>query len=293
MLYHNPSSIDGIENHIVKINYKGGGELGEFKLAGVMNNKEIEIPFGTSLTNEGDVKGVGGAIDHLSKNLGSLGNFLVESGNSKAMGRGRKLGAIGSFIDTVKSVVDSGVGAVSDVVGVDLKKRTALYSVVRPDSWSKPSISFTCTFYRGMTMGGYTTPNFSEFASALAKAMLPSQSNWLVTSLLESNQLSIAEALKLITEGMSLNLGDDTSTTGKNDLGFGVEIGKFMSIPNGLWLTNAPITAPTVFDSKGQPVYWDVKFEFEYYRMPTYLDMQSWLKVNNKEASDSAQDGNS
>lgn len=289
MLYFDPNSIDGIDNYKVVITRVSDsliptGVAVPFpqKLYGIMNDKEISLPFGVSLTNQGDIKGASGIVDA----LGSLGKGL---GNATAhLGAGGKAGAgllnkAGGYINTgvsiAKSIASAGSDIAQSLTGLEPEKQQAVYTVVRPEGWSKPSFEFKCTFYKGMKIGGTSTPSFKEFVKQVAVPMLPSQQGPLVTSMLQSNQVDYKHMLSLLTEGMGLKGGESGGLDNGKSIGFGVRIGNILKITQGLWMTGAKITAPTAFDSKGQPIYWDVSFTFEYYRMPTIKDFQGWLNT--------------
>lgn len=272
MLYHefNAGNIAGIENYLVYIE-SAGNIKGFTKIVGIMDDKEISLPFGVKLTNNGSIGGAQAMMDMVGGVAKSAGKHLADSGIRGTMAAS-KISKFTNFMGAVSDIAGGINKGIEGITGINLAEKQAVYSVVRPDEWNKPNISFSCTFYKGMTIQGQTTKSFREFAQNLARPMLPSETKLAGTSVLESNQVSYGDYKTLISEGMG-GKGDSVKT-----MGFKVTVGKVLGVSSGLWMTSAKISAPTIFDANGDPLVWSVDFEFEYYRMPTYEDVQGWLK---------------
>lgn len=284
MLYNeiNTANIEGINNYIIKIKPQMGetGDAGlgytakdlKFpdELCGIMNDKEISLPFGISLTNPGSIEGVNAIASAMNKTLDTLLDNGARGGSKKS-----------AMLQSVKKLGEGVVGTFEKMTGLDLKDMQPQYTVVRPEKWAKPDISFKCTFYRGLKISKYVTPSFSEFAMQLASATFPVEIGTWIMSFLSSTQLKASDYKSLISVGLGKH-GSQTTATETKNFGFQVRVGNLLSADN-LWLKNAKISAPTIFDSKGQPVVWEVDFEFEYWRQPTYFDIKKWLSVNSKE----------
>lgn len=281
MLYHeiNAKNIEGIENYIITIAPQGdtkdiivsgnttlSASVGSIKfwkeLKGIMNDKSIELPFGVKLTNEGEIGG-GGIL--------GMANTLMDSYANKF---GDKMNKVSKGVGMIQKARDMIGGAVTAISGTNPMERQAIYTVTKPDTWSKPDISFKCTYYKGMKIGSFETPEFKEFCKKLMIPLLPARKDMYITAFLENTQLGYDTLIRLIGEGIKIK-GSGSST---DAFGFSVQVGKVLNISSGLWLKEAKIEAPTIFDSKGNPLVWDVDYSFEYYKQPTIDEVQKWLR---------------
>lgn len=294
MLYNeiNTANIEGINNYIVTIKpivegAFGGGFAGttvgnrwgkDTVMKGIMNDKEISLPLGIQLTNPGSIEGVnavasaiGGAIDSM---IG--GNLEAATKNANTKAEADKYSNLNNKYQGGKGFISGAFKTLQKATGMDLKDMQPQYSVVKPDGYAKPSISFKCTFYKGMNIGGYVVTDFKSFVKQLAGATFPDEVGVGFMSFLTSPQLTYDSYLQLATVG--LFKGGKQGAEKLKNFGFSVSVGKILQV-NNVWMKDAKVSAPTVFDSKGQPLVWDVDFEFEYWRQPTYEDIKKWIMV--------------
>lgn len=294
MLYNeiNTANIEGINNYIVTIKpivkgaFGGGfagttvgnrwGENGVMK--GVMNDKEISLPLGIQLTNPGSIEGVNAVASAVGGFLDDMvgGNLKAAAKNANRKDDADKFNKYSDRYQGGKSFLSGAFKTLQKATGMDLKDMQPQYSVVKPDGYVKPSISFKCTFYKGMNIGGYVVSSFKDFVVQLAGATFPDEVGVGLMSFLTSPQLTYDSYLQLATVGLAKGGRQDADTT--KNFGFSVSVGKILQV-NNVWMKDAKISAPTVFDSKGQPLVWDVDFEFEYWRQPTYEDIKKWIMV--------------
>lgn len=281
MLYNTVDSanIEGIENYICTIKpvdntaklvaEKKAKLSASFEgipfwsvLKGIMNDNTIELPFGVALTNEGAI-GAGGVAGWIKKGIEAVS----------------QLNPLNEFAGPAKKankIIDGVTKGVEALTGINPAERQAVYSVVMPKSWSKPSVTFKCTYYSGMKIGkDFITPPFNEFCKRLLVPLLPAQKGMLITAIMESTQVSYDTIVTLIAEG--IGAGGKGAKDLLGSFGFSVEIGKVLLIPYGLWMKDAKVETPTIFDAKGKPLVWNVSYEFEYYKQPTIDEVQRWL----------------
>lgn len=271
------NNIEGIENYIVRIKNTPGVTSAQSNIAvtnpayneivGVIDDKSISLPFGIELSNPGAIGG-GGVVGWINKGLEALEGAID---STPGHGVDKKTMALKSFNKYKKMAMDG----VQSLTGTNLSERQEVYSVVKPDSWSKPNVSFKCTFYRGMKIENRVIDDFKTFCRRLAVPMLPNRVGLGVTSLMESTQVSFGDYFKLILAGV-FKVGNDERGA-ERGLGYSVRVGKVLNITGGLWMTEAKVETPTIFDKDGQPLVWTVDFEFQYYKQPSIQDVQEWL----------------
>lgn len=275
------NNIEGIENYKVVITagervqavQKDIGDLnttGFTTLVGIIDDKSISLPFGVELSNPGAVGG-GGIVGWINKGLDMLGE-VVGQGKGYDVSKGAKA------FNTFQKYKQMAMDGVQSLTGTNLSERQEVYSVVKPDSWSKPNVSFKCTFYKGMSIcGNPPIPSFKTFCRQLAVPMLPNRVGLGITALMESTQVNFKDYFTMILAGVG-KVGDNGgNATNFRNMGYAVKIGKILNITYGLWMTEAKVETPTIFDKDGQPLVWTVDFEFQYYKQPSIKEVQEWL----------------